>query len=163
MSYLYSNPRAPREAWWRVAIKWILLLPGSIAVYYFATILNNLGASYYNPEIVYDIARTGGFGGHYIIGPIYIFHTRALSAAAFITFAIWLAPSHKKTVFVVSVGLFVLWAVYLFFFMGFAFNELRKILWEPFIRMIIELIAAGCGIVFGGLAMLEEESRAKNF
>jgi hypothetical protein len=158
----YSDPEPPREVWWKVVLKWIALLPGSIVAYYLATILNNWGASYYNPAIVHDMMGTGDFGGHYILGPVYIFHTRAIAAAAFIAFAIWLAPSHKKTVFGVYAGFYVLWIVALIFILGAAFNEFGGFRWEPLVRMIIEVIAAGCGIVFGGLAMLEEAAITKD-
>ncbi len=96
------------------------------------------------------------FGGHYIIGPIYIFHTRALAAGAFVGFAVWLAPSHKKVVFGIYTAFYALWVVVLIFLLGAAFNEYGGFLWEPLVRLIIEVIAAGVGVIAGGLVMLEE-------
>jgi hypothetical protein len=141
--------------WWKTALKWACLLPGSIVAYYFATILNNWGASYYDPDIVHDMMGTGGFSGHYILGPVYIFHTRAIAAGAFCAFAVWLAPSHKKIVFGVYCAFYVLWLLALVFLLGMAFNQYGGFRWEPAIRLAIELIAAGLGVVLGGLATLE--------
>lgn len=160
----HSDFEPTREARWKVALKWTGLLPGSIAAYFIAAILNDWAISaFYGGEIIHAMVGTRGFGGHYIIGPIYLFHHLAIPAAVFIAFAIRFAPSHKRVVFGAYIGLYVLWVFTLIFILGAAFNEFGGFRWEPLIRMIIEILAAGCGIVFGGLYMLKEVANNRGF
>jgi hypothetical protein len=152
----HSDFEPTREARWKVALKWIGLLPGSIVAYFIAAILNDFVISGLYGEIMHDMMGTGGFAGHYIIGPIYLFHHLAIPSAVLSAFAIKFAPSHKSVVFGVYIGMYVFWIFRLILIFGTAFNVLGGVRWEPLIRMIIEMIAAGCGIVFGGRYMLEE-------
>jgi hypothetical protein len=160
----HSDFEPTREARWKVALKWIGLLPGSIVAYFIAGILNDWAISRaYDGEMIHDMMGTGGFAGHYIMGPIYLFHHLVVPAAVFSMFAIRFAPSHKNVVFGVNIGMYVLWILTLIFILGAAFNEFGGFRWEPLIRMIIEILAAGCGIVFGGRYMLEEVANNRGF
>jgi len=54
-------------------LKWIGLLPLVAITYFVSKILSNWSFSYVDPDLVHDMATLGGLGGHYILGPIFLF------------------------------------------------------------------------------------------
>jgi hypothetical protein len=142
--------------------KWIGLLPVVIIAYFLSKILSNWGFSYYDPGFVHDIATLGGFGGHYILGPIFLFQREATAIGLAIFAGIYIAPSYKKIVYFILLGVWVIFLIISAFGIGLTLGEYQ---WtkELIATAIVETIAQIVGVIACGFYVWEyEKEKIKN-
>lgn len=139
---------------WVLILRWIGILPSCIAIYILAQIINDWITSRYLPELVHDLFRAPDFAGHVILGPVYVFQRFAIAVALAVYAGIRIAPSHRKIVFFCIIGLWFLFLIFGAIGLGVSFH--REI-WTTgkIIRLIVETLAQGIGLVFGGLVALK--------
>lgn len=148
---------------WIKVIRWIGILPALIISYVLAKYLfgilfkvtietflglalsNFEGIDYSMGNTVNDIKYASGFGGHYILGPIFVFLREAIAVTLSFCLAIYITPNGKRIVFYFFLGLLIMLNVYLLI------SSIRLIdsyTTEMIIRSVIEFAALIVGLLF---------------
>lgn len=87
-------------------LKWTGVLPLVVIAYFATKAIFDFTSVRYIPDLIHDISTNGGFGGHYILGPLYIFQREMVATLAAVLSGVYIAPSHKKIVYFTFIGLF---------------------------------------------------------
>ena len=91
---------------WGHALRWItlpiafFLVPSLLTVVLLFAVENGFAPA---SQVFADIKEKGGFGGHYIMGPIYIIIRGVLFGSTSVGVVYWWAPNNKKhTAFIIA-------------------------------------------------------------
>lgn len=112
-------------------LRWIGVLPGFLLSYYFLYLTFYFGISFGISrininEILSDIDRLGGFGGHYFLGPIVLFLRESTSIGFAIFAGAYIAPDYKKTVYIVLSTIMILLSIINAVYIGLYLYELQR-------------------------------------
>lgn len=140
---------------WKNVLRWIGVLPVGILTYILSKLLSNWSFAYVYPDLVRDIDMARDFADHYILGPLFVFLREGTATGIAIYTGVYLAPSYKKVVYFVLVGLWVVILLTAFFLIG---ATIQTYEWTTghIIRAVLELIAQLVGIVAVGYHLWEE-------
>ncbi|MEM4313339.1 MAG: hypothetical protein QXH95_04725, partial [Thermoplasmata archaeon] len=114
-------------------LRWICVLPVFFLSYYFLFLTFYFGISFgmsriFINEILSDIDRLGGFGGHYFLGPMVLFLRDSLSIGLAIFVGAYVAPDYKKIVYIVLSTIMILLSIINAFYIGLYLNEHQRFL-----------------------------------
>jgi len=143
---------------WKNALRWIGILPVSIVAYVVSKLLSNWSFGYVDPELVRDIDKARDFADHYILGPMFVFQREGTATGIAIYTGVYLAPSYKKVVFFILVGLWVIMLLVASFFIG-ATVQIYEWTTGAIIRTVLELIAQLVAIIVVGYYLWEESKK----
>jgi hypothetical protein len=108
--------------------------------------------------MVEDISLMNDFGGHYILGPLFVF-LREVFAVGFGVFSgVYLVPKNKNIIFA---GFIILWIIFLLillilFLFGLSFFSM-ELTTEELFRFLIEIIAQLIGLLLAGIFIWKEK------
>ncbi len=92
------------EPWWKLALRWIAVLPATVVAYIFATWAYFFGLGWAVPTLSREIRYADAFEGHYVMGPLLVFGWFFIATAAATMAGMKTAPSHRIVVAVVLAG-----------------------------------------------------------
>lgn len=146
---------------WNEILRWIFFLPLSFIMYLISKLCITLTFFFINNDLVTDINSVYDFGGHYILGPIFIFIRELLAVTFGVYSGVYFAPSHKKIVFY---GFIIIWILYLLiisFGIGYTISIYE---WktEEIIRNLVELFAQIVGLTIVGIYIWKEDKDTFN-
>nr|HPG54694.1 hypothetical protein [Smithellaceae bacterium] len=76
-------------------------------------------------NMVEDINSVDDYGGHYFLGPLFVFLREAFAVGFGVYSGVYLAPKHKKTVFTFFIFLWVLFLLLISFAIGLTFFRME--------------------------------------
>jgi hypothetical protein len=142
-------------------LRWLAVLPSAFLAYIITVTLVDWGVSRTAyPELAQEVVGSYGFGGHYILGPLYIFVRFGMATFAGVGAAMKVAPSHKIKVGFVLFGIYIL----LIFISVFLFGKYSsQINWsvECVSRLVVELLAQLLGILGAIQTIRKEEMKIR--
>jgi len=141
-----------------IILRWLGVLPVAFIAMYLGILVLNLSFTYIGyGEVVQNVNRFSGFGGHFIIGPFYVFFQSQAIIASMIFAGVFTAPNYKKIVYYIFVGIVSLMLII------FIYNTVKILLnpgiqismISPIIEIIIQLFGTVSGIVLTGAYFFE--------
>ena len=89
--------------------RWIAVLPAAILTIVVVNSIYDWGTQQLGyGEFLTNLFNSNGFGGHYILGPIYLLWRYALSTSMGLIAAMLIAPKHNMIVGFILLGCFIL-------------------------------------------------------
>jgi len=108
--------------------------------------------------MVDDINSVDDYGGHYILGPLFVFLREAFAVGFGVYSGVYLAPKHKKIVFTIFIFLWVVFLLFISYAIGLTFFRME---WttEKLLRNLTEIIAQLTGLVLAGIFIWKEQKQ----
>jgi|TARA_B110000902_G_scaffold187680_1_gene212360 uncharacterized membrane protein (DUF485 family) len=106
--------------------------------------------------MVEDINSVDDYGGHYFLGPIFIFIREAFAIGFGVYSGVYLVPRHKKKVYMLFIFLWVIFLLLISFAIGLTFFRME---WtsEMLLRNLTEIISQLVGLVVSGIYIWKEQ------
>ncbi len=142
-------------------LRWIFFVPLAITIYIVSKICLSWTFYFISSQTIEDLNSVDGYGGHYFLGPIFIFITEALAIGFGIYTGIYLVPKLKKKVFVFFILLYAMFLLSVSFAIGITFFK-RVWNFEMLLRNLTEIIAQLVGLVVSGIYIWKEQSLIEN-
>ncbi len=79
----------------KIVGRWLAVLPVVPCAYVLAKIVSAFGWGYIGDDFIYEIRESGSFSGHWIMGPIFIFQTEAISVGLALVAGVYTAPAYR--------------------------------------------------------------------
>jgi hypothetical protein len=112
--------------------------------------------------MVEDINSVDDYGGHYILGPLFVFLREVFAVGFGVYSGVYLAPKYKKVVFTFFIFLWVLFLLFISFAIGLTFFRME---WttEKLLRNLTEIVAQLIGIVIAGVFIWKEQKHIEEY
>ena len=139
-------------------IKWIFFIPLAATIYIVSKLCLSWTFYFISSNLVNDINSVDDYGGHYILGPLFVFLREGFAVGFGVYSGVFLAPKHKKIVFIVFIFLWVMFLLLVSFFFGLTFFRME---WttEKILRNLTEIIAQLTGFVVAGIFIWKEQKQ----
>ena len=108
--------------------------------------------------MVDDINSVDDYGGHYILGPLFVFLREVFAVGFGVYSGVYLAPKHKKIVFKGFIFLWLIFLLLISFAIGLTFFRME---WttEKLLRNLTEIIAQLIGLVIADIFIWKEQKQ----
>jgi hypothetical protein len=112
--------------------------------------------------MVEDINSVDDYGGHYILGPLFVFLREVFAVGFGIYSGVYLVPKYKKVVFIFFIFLWVLFLLFISFAIGLTFFRME---WttEKLLRNLTEIVAQLIGIVIASIFIWKEQKQIEAY
>jgi uncharacterized membrane protein (DUF485 family) len=139
-----------------LSIRWIFFIPLAITIYIVSKICLSWTFYYISSQMVEDINSVDDYGGHYFLGPIFIFIREAFAIGFGVYSGVYLVPRHKIKVYMLFILLWVIFLLLISFAIGLTFFRME---WtsEMLLRNLTEIIAQLVGLVVSGIYIWKEQ------
>jgi predicted metal-binding membrane protein len=108
--------------------------------------------------MVDDINLVDDYGGHYILGPLFVFLREAFAVGFGVYSGVYLVPKYKKIVFAGFIFLWLMFLLLISFAIGLTFFRME---WttEKLLRNLTEIIAQLIGLLIAGIFIWKEQKQ----
>ncbi len=139
-------------------IRWVFFIPLAAIIYIVSIFCLTWTFNFINNNMVDDINSLDDFGGHYILGPLYIFLRESFAVGFAVYSGVYLAPKYKTVVFTFFIFLWVVFLLFVSFTIGLTFFSIE---WttEKLLRNLTEIIAQLTGLVIAGIFIWREKKQ----
>ena len=137
-------------------IRWIFIIPLAATIYAISKLCLSWTFDYISSNLVKDINSMSDFGGHYILGPIFIFLKEGFAIGFAVYSGVYLAPNHKKSIFFSFIFLWILLLLFISFSLGINYFKF-ELTNEMIFRNITELVAQLIGFIVAGIYIWKEQ------
>lgn len=137
-------------------LRWIFFIPLALTIYIVSKLCLSWTFSFISYYLVVDIAFADDFGGHNILGPIFIFTREAIAVGFGVYSGVYLAPRQKMIVFAYFIFLWVLFLLFMAILNGLTFFRTEWTI-ERFLRIAAEIIAQIVGLIVAGVYIWKEQ------
>lgn len=143
-------------------LRWLFFIPLAGLIYIISKLCLSWTFFYISSKMVEDISSDGDFGGHYILGPAYIFIREAFAIGFGIYSGVYLAPNNKKIIFFLFVGLWINFLLFVSFAFGLTFYRIE---WtsEKIFSNLTEILAQLVGFIVSGIYIWKELKREREY
>lgn len=137
-------------------LRWIFFIPLAATIYIVSKLCLSWTFYFISSNLVEDINSVDDYGGHYILGPLFIFIREAFAVGFGVYSGVYLAPRQKKIIFAVFIFLWVLLLLFISFAIGLTFFRME---WttEKLLRNLTEIIAQIVGLIVSGIYIWKEQ------
>ena len=95
-----------------IVSRWIAFFPVVLLMYFVFNLINRLTAAQFLGGLLYDLNQSSGFGGHYLMGPLWCYYENFTGAGVSSALGIaCVAPNKKAAAVVLIIGFFVISSV----------------------------------------------------
>jgi hypothetical protein len=142
-------------------LRWTFFIPLASTIYIVSKLCLSWTFYFISSNVVEDINSVDDYGGHYILGPIFIFLREAFAIGFGVYSGVYLAPRYKKMVFAFFLLFWVLLILFVSFSIGLTYFKMK---WttEHLLRNMTEIIAQSVGFVVSGIIIWKEQKEIEN-
>jgi hypothetical protein len=139
-------------------LRWIFLIPLAATIYIVSKLCISWTFYFISSNILEKINSVDDYGGHYFLGPLFVFLRESLAVGFGVYSGVYLAPRHRKVVFIFIIFLWILFLLFISFLIGLTFFKME---WttEKLLRNLTEIIAQLIGIVIAGIFIWKEQKQ----
>ena len=139
-------------------LRWTFFIPLAATIYIVSKLCLSWTFYFISSNMAADINSVDDYGGHYFLGPLFVFLREAFAVGFGVYSGVYLAPRHKKVIFSFFIFLWVLFLLLISFAIGLTFFRME---WttEKLLRNLTEIAAQLIGIVIAGIFIWKEQKQ----
>jgi len=137
-------------------LRWTFFIPLAATIYVVSKLCLSWTFYFISSNMVEDINSVDDYGGHYILGPVFIFLREAFAVGFGVYTGVYTAPRQKKIIFTFFIFLWVVFLLFISFAIGLTFFRME---WttEKLLRNLTEITAQLVGLVVAGIYIWKEQ------